>query len=305
MKRMKDAPPATCGWVALMIGASLGLTSHFAQAAADVTVTEVAHVVVGGVGSTYVEVANLGDTAISVSGWRLCSRIDYDSTASPGSWGTRMNTAHGMLQPGDVVIIEITSTDVAGIQAEVGAANFVNVVWSGFNNSLSEDHYDAADFALYATAPFGTAANMRDFMKWNTTTSIGREGPAVANAFWPSSTANIPSPLSSDITDSSQSQSIQLEMIETSPGSGVFEHESPDNYFVVNNTRHSLGRLSKKGDADGNGTVEQADTTIMIDECLGGPDAGALPSECTPTDFDSDGDVDLQDAAEFQLAFEG
>lgn len=291
--------------VAAALIAAVGWSSSSAKAAADITITEVAHVVVGGVGSTYIEVANLGDAPMNVSGWRLCSRIDYDTVSAPGSWGTRISVAHGMMQPGDVVVLEITNTDVGGIEAEIGSSNYTKVTWSGFDNSLTEDHYDAADLAIYTISPFGVAANMRDLIKWNTTATVGRESLAVTNGYWPAISANIPSPLSADITDSAQSQSIQLEMKETSPGSGIFEHESPDNYFVVNNTRHSLGRLSKKGDADGNGTVEQADTTIMIDECLGGPDAGVLPSECRPTDFDGDGDVDLRDAAEFQLAFEG
>ncbi|GJM24449.1 MAG: hypothetical protein DHS20C16_08640 [Phycisphaerae bacterium] len=303
MKRTQESMSILPILVALV--ASAGLSAQDAAAAADVTITEVAHVVVGGVGSTYVEVANLGDTSINVAGWRLCSRIDYDTTSAPGSWGTRIAAAHGMLQPGDVIVIEITSTDSGNIEAEVGSSDFTNVTWSGFNNSVAEDHYDAADVALYAISPFGSAANMRDLIKWNSASTVGRESLAVANGFWPAITANIPSPLSTDITDSTQSQSIQLEMKETSPGSGVFVHESPDDYFVVNNTRHSLGRLSKKGDADGSGTIDNDDTTIMINECLGGPDAGALPSECSPTDFDSDGDVDLRDAAEFQLAFEG
>ncbi len=35
--------------------------------------------------------------------------------------------------------------------------------------------------------------------------------------------------------------------------------------------------------------------------CLGGPNAGTLPMECEVLDFDNDGDVDLSDAARYQL----
>ena len=57
------------------------------------------------------------------------------------------------------------------------------------------------------------------------------------------------------------------------------------------------------GDLTGDGVINLDDYGLLPD-CLLGP-GGAVPNLCTCTDFDADGDVDMQDVAEFQIAFEG
>ncbi|MCG8404984.1 MAG: hypothetical protein MI923_07290 [Phycisphaerales bacterium] len=237
------------------------------RAADEIAITEVAHVVVGGVGSTYVEVANLSNVALNVNGWRLCSLIDYDTPA----WGTLMNAAHGLMQPGDVVVVSIRNNDVANIQAAVGASNYVQFNWAGFTNAAIEDHYDFADLALYTSSPFSVAGNMRDFIKWNTAGTVGRTILAVpnSNTFWPNTAAQIASPLSTNIADQSVSNSFQLDMCETSPGSGVFLHSDPARYFVVNGADHTLGSLPFKGDFDLDGAADLDDVSDFVDVLLG------------------------------------
>lgn len=265
-----------------------------ARAADEIAITEVAHVVVGGVGSTYVEVANLSNVAISVNGWRLCSLIDYDTPA----WGTLINTAHGIMQPGDVVVVSIRNNDVANIQAAVGASNYAQFNWAGFTDAAVEDHYDFADLALYVSSPFFVAGNMRDFVKWNTAATIGRTGLAVpaSNTFWPNTAAQIASPLSTDITDQAVSNSFQLDMCETSPGSGVFLHSDPARYFVVNGANHTLGSLPFKGDFDLDGGADLDDVDDFVDVLLG---VDTDPVHAVQADMNCDGECNGDDIQDF------
>lgn len=57
------------------------------------------------------------------------------------------------------------------------------------------------------------------------------------------------------------------------------------------------------GDADGNGVLTLADFALFP-ECVAGPAGGYPQAECEVFDFALDGDVDLEDFAEFQARFE-
>lgn len=52
------------------------------------------------------------------------------------------------------------------------------------------------------------------------------------------------------------------------------------------------------------GTVNLADADRLAG-CSSGPDSPEVASSCNCVDFDGDGDVDLEDAAGFQLSFDG
>ena len=61
--------------------------------------------------------------------------------------------------------------------------------------------------------------------------------------------------------------------------------------------------LPADGDANQNGTIDQADFGDMA-LALNGPGVGILPDEAV-FDFNGDGDIDLGDFAAFQIAFDG
>jgi hypothetical protein len=61
--------------------------------------------------------------------------------------------------------------------------------------------------------------------------------------------------------------------------------------------RKSRCILAFPGDADGDGDVE-TDDFVAFPPCMTGPGGTAAP-ECVLYDFDVDGDVDLEDYAEF------
>ncbi|MCC7292451.1 MAG: hypothetical protein IT449_10375 [Phycisphaerales bacterium] len=58
------------------------------------------------------------------------------------------------------------------------------------------------------------------------------------------------------------------------------------------------------GDSDRDGGIDLADFTDLHD-CLTGPAASTIDLACLPFDFDGDSDIDLQDIAAFQTAFDG
>ena len=58
------------------------------------------------------------------------------------------------------------------------------------------------------------------------------------------------------------------------------------------------------GDCNGDGGVDLFDYATF-EACMSGPDGGLSEPACVCFDLDVDGDVDLQDACEFQRAFSG
>ena len=62
--------------------------------------------------------------------------------------------------------------------------------------------------------------------------------------------------------------------------------------------------LSGTGDFDADGDVDLDDAADFIG-CLTGPEAGPVASPCRPGDFDRDDDIDMADVVEFQIAFGG
>ncbi len=58
------------------------------------------------------------------------------------------------------------------------------------------------------------------------------------------------------------------------------------------------------GDAENDGDID-ADDSLLLGECLGGPAVAAATCPCRVMDFDQDHDVDLVDLAGFQIVFSG
>ena len=93
----------------------------------------------GGEGGDWVELENIGNQAQDVSGWYLCSNVNYGKVGNQ----VILSGDDYMLQPGEVLVIEAI-LDIGG-------------------NRLSDT---AADLGLYSSPIFADGAFMEDFIKY-------------------------------------------------------------------------------------------------------------------------------------------
>ena len=119
----------------------------------NIAISEVYYL--GNVGEDWVELINRGPDAVDISGWRWCARLVYPSI---GLADVISGTGNGdlTLEPGEVIAL-----------------------------SISIDLNDtSSDLGLYTSSPFGSAANMVDFVQWGTNVDVGRPEVAVEKDIW-------------------------------------------------------------------------------------------------------------------------
>ncbi len=109
----------------------------------------------GNVGEDWVELINRGTDAVNIAGWRWCARFDYPPI---GLADIISGTGDGdlLLEPGEIIALWI-SIDLNDTSSDLG---------------------------LYTSGPFGTAANMVDFVQWSTDVDVGRSDVAVVKDIW-------------------------------------------------------------------------------------------------------------------------
>ena len=107
----------------------------------------------GNVGEDWVELINRGAEPVDITGWLWCARFSYPSISAADILSGNPDLT---LDPGEVIAL-----------------------------SISIDLNDtSSDLGLYTQSPFGTAANMVDFVQWGTPVDVGRSDVARDKNIW-------------------------------------------------------------------------------------------------------------------------
>ena len=107
----------------------------------------------GNVGEDWVELINRGTEAVDITGWLWCARFSYPNISAADILSGNPDLT---LDPGEIIAL-----------------------------SISIDLNDtSSDLGLYTQSPFGTAANMVDFVQWGTAVDVGRSDVARDKNIW-------------------------------------------------------------------------------------------------------------------------